>query len=226
MCDIKNNMDFVDIFEQKLAKYCGCKYAVATDCCTNAMIMSLHTKVKTGELPTYKIKMPAYTYMSVPMTFRMFGCQVFLDESYKWNEFYQLRDNQTGKSLNIIDSAVYFKENMCKDTRLDMSTDLVCVSFQQKKRLNLGRGGAVLTDNEQYYRLLKRLVYDGRNPKISDRFEVENNPEDIICGFHMYMEPEKAARGIAILNQPSMMKPYEIQTWENYPNLVKLKQLW
>ena len=97
------------------------------------------------------------------------------------------------------------------------------MSFQQKKRLNLGRGGAILTQNEKWYRMLKRMVHDGRNPKIFHGDEVENNPDDILLGFHSYLEPEKAARGIMLLNQPSLLPPFENIHSREYPDLSKLE---
>ena len=55
---------------------------------------------------------------------------------------------------------------------------------------------------------LRRMVYDGRNPFISDRIEVEEYPLDVIRGYHCYMDPEKAALGIARLNQ--LTTPYTV----------------
>jgi dTDP-4-amino-4,6-dideoxygalactose transaminase len=42
---ITNNIDFINIFEQKIAVYTGFKYAICTDCCTNAIILSLAVKI-------------------------------------------------------------------------------------------------------------------------------------------------------------------------------------
>ena len=38
----------------------------------------------------------------------------------------------------------------------------MCISFQFKKHLNIGRGGIILTDNETSYAALKKMSYDGR----------------------------------------------------------------
>lgn len=65
----------------------------------------------------------------------------------------------------------------------------------------LGRGGAILFDNVEYLDILRRLRYDGRNPYMSYHIEICDKPDDIICGYHCYMEPDKAARGILLLNQ-------------------------
>ena len=36
--------DIVNLFEKKVSKFCGSKYAVAVDCCTNAIFLSLKSK--------------------------------------------------------------------------------------------------------------------------------------------------------------------------------------
>lgn len=69
--------------------------------------------------------------------------------------------------------------------------------------------------------MLRRMAYDGRNPFISDRAEVEDYPADVIMGYHCYMDPEKAALGIARLNQ--LTTPYAAGQYSDYPDLRKLR---
>ena len=172
---ISDNMDFVDEFESKLAEYTGSKYAVCTDCCTNAVLISLFLK-KSFFGTSNSIGVPNRTYMSIPMTLRWFGFDVRL-ENRDWEEYYSINDIITGESTGVVDAAVFFKEGMWNE--IDIPEKLVCLSFQQKKRLSLGRGGAILTDSEYFHSILKRMVYDGRNPRIPDSVEIENNPNDI-----------------------------------------------
>jgi len=65
------------------------------------------------------------------------------------------------------------------------------------------------------------MVYDGRNPFISDATEVEKYPSDVVMGYHCYMDPEKAALGIARLNQ--LTASYAAGQFRDYPDLRKLK---
>ena len=52
--------DIVELFEKKIAKYTGSKYAVAVDCCSNAIFLSLkYLKRKK------KLIIPENTYISV-----------------------------------------------------------------------------------------------------------------------------------------------------------------
>ena len=77
MALLDDNMDFVAIFEEKLAKYTGFKHAVATDCCTNAIAVSLEALCLRGEASRDAVlKIPACTYMSVPFMLEHYGWRV------------------------------------------------------------------------------------------------------------------------------------------------------
>jgi len=70
----------------------------------------------------------------------------------------------------------------------------MCLSFTgPKKILKLGKGGAILTDNEHACEWFKRARYHGRRPvdHLSDEFDM--------IGWNMYMPPETAARGLLLI---------------------------
>jgi dTDP-4-amino-4,6-dideoxygalactose transaminase len=72
------------------------------------------------------------------------------------------------------------------------------LSFQIKKRLPIGRGGMILCDDDESYKWFKKACYDGR--------DLEKNylDDDIeMLGWHMYMTPEDAARGIILMDSIS-----------------------
>ena len=52
--------DCVELFENKIASFCGSKYAISTDCCTHAIFLSLKYLNKTNT----KISLPVNTYIS------------------------------------------------------------------------------------------------------------------------------------------------------------------
>ena len=54
-----------------------------------------------------------------------------------WKDYYYLGDT------NIIDAAVLWKEKSY------IPGTFMCVSFQFRKHLKLGRGGIILTDNQE-----------------------------------------------------------------------------
>jgi len=175
---IDDPRDAIDIFEKKLASYAGSKYAVTVDCCSNGLFLSLKYFKASGQ-----VTIPSRTYVSVPMQILHAGCQVKFDD-IEWSGIYQL------KPYPIIDGAVRFTKNMYVPETLHV------VSFQIKKRLPIGRGGVILTDDEEAYRWLKMASYDGRDlkkPYMDDNFEM--------MGYHMYMTPEDAARGIILMDE-------------------------
>ena len=206
---ITNNDEFLDIFENRLKEYTGAPYVVLTDRCTNAIFLSLWYKQKYEkqyEKSTLNIEITPYTYMSVPMTIKNFFGSVSFNNN-KWNKWYCVFDN-------IIDSAVYFDEDMY------ISGSIMCLSFHQKKRLNIGKGGAILLDDKKAYEVLKKLCYDGRTRYLNSVDEVHSD-SDIICGFHMNMSPDEASKGILLLNQIHNT-PKKFGTWKDYPDLRKL----
>lgn len=211
---LDDNIEFIELFEHKLAAYTGFQNAVTVDCCTNGILITLESLSRAGKVDKQMpIEVPRCTYMSVPMTLQNNGWKVELIDN-QWEQSYQI-----GKS-RVYDAAVDFEEGMA--SRYDANA-IVCVSFQQKKRLALGRGGAILCNDQKLAYVLKRMRYDGRVPSISDRVEIVEQPESILCGYHCYMEPDKAAKGILLLNQPHLLPPYALHSWREY---VDLSQLW
>jgi dTDP-4-amino-4,6-dideoxygalactose transaminase len=114
-------------------------------------------------------------------------------------------------NTNIIDAAVYWKQNgYIKNTYM-------CLSFQYKKHLSLGRGGAILLQNKEDYDILKKMSYDGRSPNIP---WMEQDIDTI--GYHYYMTPEIAKLGLDKLPKAFEDTP---KKWNylNYPDLKKIK---
>ncbi len=196
--DYYNNNDFVELFEQRLCEYTGAPYAVAVDRCTNAILLSLEYYGKRRQ----RVTVPRHTYLSVPMTLINYGYNVWF-RFEEWSGHYQLGNT------NVYDYAVQFQKNMYVPGQVQ------CVSFQQKKRLAIGKGGAILLDNKEMYEKLKRMRHDGRD---SSKPVAHERPEDIIMGYHMYMSPDEAARGTLLLNQ--LTSPYIPGTFKDYPDLA------
>ena len=180
--------DVIDMFEKKVAEYSGSKYAVVLDCCSNGIFLCMKYLQSIGELKSEDIiKIPNQTYVSVPMQILHAG-QKFELEELEWSGIYQL------KGTRIWDSAGRFTESMFVG-----GNSLQVLSFQIKKIIPIGRGGMILTDDEESYNWLKLACYDGRDlttPYTSD--------EHIkVLGYHMYKTPEEAARGIILMdNRP------------------------
>jgi len=198
-----NNNDFIELFEKRLCEYTGAPYAVAVDRCTNAILLCLEYFRKRKQ----KITLPKRTYQSVPMTLIHHRYNVWL-EDIEWTAKYRIG------MTNIYDCAVGFDKDMY------VSGEIQCLSFQQKKRLAIGKGGAILLDDEQMYNTLKRLRHDGRD---SSKPVVKEDPDDFIMGFHMYMSPDEAAKGLLLLNQ--LKDDYVPGSHHDYPDMSKFKVL-
>mgnify|MGYP003641563319 FL=1 len=93
----------------------------------------------------------------------------------------------------------------------------MCVSFQYRKHLSLGRGGVILTDNKKTATILKKMSYDGRVPNIPWR---EQNIDTF--GLHYYMTPETAAQGLKKLPEAIKTKPKKWNV-EDWPDLTKME---
>lgn len=172
--------DIVGIFESKLATYAGSRYAVVTDSCTSALFLALKLREVQGD-----VVIPAQTYVSVPMQILHAGAKPVFVHS-EWSGLYEL--GNTG----VFDSAARFTKGMFVGKGA-----LQCLSFQIKKRLPIGKGGAILTDSLSDYEWLKLASYDGRN--LLTPYDSLNHVSSI--GWHVYMTPEDAARGILIMDQ-------------------------
>lgn len=184
--DWKDPRDIIEIFEGKLAEFSGSKYAVVTDTCSNALFLSLQYRILNNEIKIGQgIEIPSQTYVSVPMQIIHSGLKPVFKEIY-WSGVYELVNS------NVFDSAARFTEGMYvgKDA-------LQTLSFQIKKKLPIGKGGAILTDSHDAYNWLKLASYDGRDLKTS----YTSDQHIKMMGWHYYMTPEDAARGIILMDQ-------------------------
>lgn len=186
----------VDYFEKLVAEYFGAKYAVAVDCCTHGLELCLRL------LPKHKTitKIPAHTYMSVPMTFEILNIPYQLVD-LDWQEFYHL------DPYPIIDAATQWRKNSY------IPGTYTVISFQFQKHLSIGKGGMILLDHQGHYEILQKMTRDGRDRTL--RHDVDNVNS---VGFHYHMTPEDAARGINLFMQT---KDSNWQPWghSNYTDL-------
>jgi dTDP-4-amino-4,6-dideoxygalactose transaminase len=185
-------------FENKIANYFGATQAVAVDSCTHGLELCLRYKgIK-------KIVVPKRTYISVPFLANKLGIELgWKDEN--WTDYYEIGNTK------IFDAAVLWRYNSY------IPGSMMCLSFQYRKHLSLGRGGMILLDNPVAANELKKMSYDGRLPNIPWR---EQNIDSY--GYHYYMTPEIAQLGLdklpyAIESEP---KKWTVTDW---PDLTKME---
>lgn len=192
------SFELVDKFENLISNFFGSKYGIATDSCTHAIELCLRYKnIK-------KVSFPKRTYLSVPML----GVKLDLDWDWnndEWKDYYIL------KNTNIIDAAVLWKEGSY------IQNTFMCLSFQYQKHLNIGRGGMILTDDKDAYSSLLKMSYDGRV-----RNRVWRSQDIDTIGYHYYLTPENAQRGIDIFKKKFNIQP-KLWNYLDYPNLSKMK---
>jgi dTDP-4-amino-4,6-dideoxygalactose transaminase len=190
-------MKFIEEFEKLISNYFNSPYGIAVDCCTHAIELCLrYTK------PNF-VTSPKHTYLSVPMTYEKLGIGYkFVDDN--WTGYYKI------EGTNIIDAATLWQ----KDSYVPGT--FMCISFQYKKHLKLGRGGMILTDNKEAADILSKMRCDGRT---------NNLPwaeQDIdTFGYHYYMTPETAEQGIIKFDEVKNI-PAKIWSYKDYPDISKM----
>ena len=191
------NFNTITEFENRLAQFFGSPYAIATDCCTHGVELSLRY---TG---AQVIEVPKHTYLSIPFLAKKLNIELKWKDD-NWRDYYYLTDK-------VIDAAVLWK----KDSYIPGT--YMSISFQYQKHLSLGRGGVILTDDKIAAEELKKMSYDGRLPNIPWR---EQNITSI--GYHYYMTPETAQLGLSKLENAINTQPRQ---WviEDWPDLTNMK---
>jgi dTDP-4-amino-4,6-dideoxygalactose transaminase len=178
-------------FESALAEFTGAPYAVMTDCCTHAIELCLRYDKSS------RVLFPARTYLSIPMTMHKLGISYdYTDKS--WIGEYQFIGTR------IWDSARLLREGMYRPGQLQ------CLSFGHSKPLEIGRGGAVLTDDLEVYNTLKHQCYDGRDLS----FSPWEDQTIFRVGYHYRPTIEEAVRGLELLPNIDQEPKYK-----EYPDL-------
>ena len=166
----------VEKFESRLAEFTGAPYVVSTDCCTHAIELCFRLlEIKT-------CRFSAHTYISVPMTMKLLGVDYELSIT-PWKDEYQFLGTP------VWDSARCLKPDMYRERQYQ------CLSFGHTKPIDNVRGGAILLDNEEHYKQLKMMSYDGRDPAY-DRWTDQKVYKQ---GFHYMMRYEECESATLLL---------------------------
>lgn len=174
-----NPFEVLDIFEKKLADFFHAPYCVVVDSCTHGIELCLRATYDGADA----ITVPLQTYMSIPMMLDKLNID-YVFHNNPWVKYYEL------EPTNIYDAATLWERDSYQPGTM------MVLSFQHKKHIKIGRGGAILLDNKELCKRLKKLRYDGRNLSVN---HAEDDIEEI--GYHYYMTPEDAALGIRLFDQ-------------------------
>jgi dTDP-4-amino-4,6-dideoxygalactose transaminase len=217
-------------FEKALCEYTGAPYAVAVDNCSNALFLALYYELHITGKAEYPlspvITIPRHTYPSVACAVKQVGATIeFINNAQidptcsGWHDNYCYGAYRLLPS-NVWDAALSFTNYMyVKDQHM-------CLSFTGPfKHLKLGKGGAILTDNEHAYKWFKKARFSGRSECSYHDDNFDDNP---VVGWNFYMMPETAARGLLLMAQfyDKDGKPKHNEDLRlPYPDLSKFK-LW
>lgn len=209
-------------FEAALCEYTGAPYAVAVSSCTMALLLAVawhlreHNKrVRASQMwdcdypgaveRTPLIEIPKRTYVGVPMSIiHAGGRPTFRDD--EWVGAYRLNPLPVWDSARWFTSRMYTGAPMRVDgniwatgRQIDRVTNyagaMLCVSFHWSKTLGIQQGGAILHDDPEADRWLRRARFDGRQEGVAPKDDTF--PQ---LGWHCYMSPEVAAEGLVRLS--------------------------
>jgi dTDP-4-amino-4,6-dideoxygalactose transaminase len=182
-------------FESALGELTGAPFVVMTDCCTHALELCLRY------VSPYKVvRIPAHTYISVPMMLRKLDIG-YIFEDQEWVGEYQIKETNVWDSARKLQIGMYRKGQM------------QCLSFGHSKPLDIGRGGAILLDDQQAYETLIRQRSDGRDLKISP-WEAQKVFE---VGYHYRPTIEEAVQALEKLPSVDQTPKYQ-----KYPDLREI----
>lgn len=202
--NINDPWDWVTHFENEISEFCGSKYAIACDSNSNAIRLLLHYL----KITNTDITIPSNTYISVPNQIILSGNRPKF-EDIKWDGLYELGNT------SIVDAATALYRGMYNE----YSNSYMVLSFHLKKILNIGTGGIILTNDEYFNRWSRPMIYDGRHKDV-----LYKNDEFECVGWHMYMTPEQAKRGLEIFNSDRIKDHNDtVGDWTSYGDLREQK---
>tara|TARA_B100002019_G_scaffold288959_1_gene303628 strand:+ start:1302 stop:1892 length:591 start_codon:yes stop_codon:yes gene_type:complete len=185
-------------FESLISRWFGSSYGIAVDSCTHGVELCLRY------IGIDEIEVPKRTYLSIPFLSNKLNVPLkWKDED--WRDYYEIGNS------GVYDAAVLWRKNSY------IPNTMMCLSFQFQKHLSLGRGGMILLDDEDSYKSLRKMVYDGREPNIPWR---DQNIDTV--GYHYYMTPETAELGIKKFEDAVNETPRKWKL-DDWPDLTQLE---
>jgi dTDP-4-amino-4,6-dideoxygalactose transaminase len=182
--------DKILAFETALAEFTGAPRVIMTDCCTHAIELCM--RYDRVEFCAFT----PYTYLSIPMLMHKLGIQYVyeVDDPAQWVGEYRFRKTRIWDSARRLEQGMY------------RAGQMQCVSFGHDKPLPIGRGGAILLDDESAYQALLRMRYDGRDLTVKPWVA----QKEFRVGYHYRPTVEEAEHGLELLSQYQSQPPREV----------------
>lgn len=141
-------------FEQELADYVGSKFVVATDSCTSAIFLSLKwEREKNG---VKEVIVPSMTVPLVPNAVMEAGIDLKFNDATSWvGSAYHIEGS------GVLDSAHQLQRNQYK--WMCTGSEKLCFSFYPTKTIGSADGGAIATNDGDFYEWAKSVSTYGRD---------------------------------------------------------------
>ncbi len=208
-----NDGELTRRFEEKIAHFCGRKFAVAVPNGTLAIAAAL---MACGASAGDDVIVPDFTFIATANAARLAGCNVVLADV---DDNFCITANTIAAVLTPRTRFVIATEvngnlpdyasigPLCKLHDLILITDSCealgsggqfgeasCLSFSPNKIITTGQGGMVLTSNEEVLRRLRQLKYQGMDKRGTGGADIHS-----IVGFNFKFTDLAAAVGLAQL---------------------------
>ncbi len=235
---ISSRGKYVEEFEKKFSKYCGCRSGVAVNSGTTALHLALASLgIKKGD----EVIIPSFTMISTAGAVVYTGARpVLVDaESKTWNinpdkieekitrntkaivpvhiyghpcEMDKIVDIAKDHDLYVIEDAAESHGAEYRGRKTGGLGDIGCFSFYGNKILTTGEGGMLVTNNEEVAetaKLLRDMDFDKRRPY-----------KYIKIGFSYRMSNVQAAIGLAQLERVDKLVKIRIKNAKIYNSLL------
>jgi dTDP-4-amino-4,6-dideoxygalactose transaminase len=216
-------------FEEKFAKYIGCKYALAVNSCTAALDLALYDlNLKKGD----EVIIPAFTFAATANTVIHAGgtpviadvdpetfCLDSLAVEKKINkktrailpvhygghpaDMVSLKKLAQKHNLELVEDAATAVGTEYKGKKIGNDKHAVCFSFHPIKNMTTGDGGMLTTNDKAKFNRLKLLRLQGMDKESWKRFDKTGSwfYEIVAPGFKFNMTDISAAIGIEQLKK-------------------------
>jgi perosamine synthetase len=243
----------VEEFEKAICDYTGAKYGVAVSNGTAALhIVCLTLGLKPGDeviVPaiTFAASSNCVLYTGAKPVFcdveedtLNIDCRkieelitkntkaiIAVDMGGQLCDYHRLRDICNKHKIVLIEDAAHSigaQETKCpKSPKVGSFADFTTLSFHPVKNITTGEGGMVMTNNEKYYKLLKKYRSHGMTRDFRDRETNGAHEYDIdLLGYNYRMTDIQAVLGISQLNKIDMFMKRREEIKNYY--LEKLKE--
>jgi UDP-4-amino-4,6-dideoxy-N-acetyl-beta-L-altrosamine transaminase len=186
----------VEEFEKRIADYVGAKYAVAVNSGTSALDISVgslelpegsevittpFTFIASSNCLLYNNCKPVFTDIN-PKTYNIDPEQIkkkitektravlYVDYAGQPCDIDEIKEIAKKHGLRLIEDAAHAIGAEYKGKRVGSFADVTEFSFHPVKHMTTGEGGAITTNNEEFYEKLKMLRNHGMDRSVKERF--------------------------------------------------------